>query len=147
MWGWVHIKRLRDGDEELLRTLLVAFKPGGQSDYHLQQLLGRNDVHLLVAITNDAPIGFLFGYELPRLSTADKMMFIYELEVAPEHRRKGVGKLLIEAVLNYCHLQGFSKAFVISDESNEAGMKLYQAVGGRRPRSDDAVFKFDTRSG
>jgi ribosomal protein S18 acetylase RimI-like enzyme len=147
MWNWVHVKRLREGDEPSLRKLISIFKPGDETEHHTNQLLGHKDVHLLSAISSEDTIGFLLAYELPRLSTAEKMMFIYELEVTVEHRRKGVGRLLLEAVLTYSHLQGFSKAFVITEESNKAALNLYLSSGGISNHDDDAVIRFDTRSG
>lgn len=60
------------------------------------------------------------------------------LAVAPEHRRKGIGQALLQAVTTDALGRGTSQLYLEVRESNSAARQLYQAAGfeevGRRKR-------------
>jgi len=61
---------------------------------------------------------------------------IITLGVAPKQRRLGVGRLMINRLMQYLHCQRASVLFLEVDEKNTAAIKLYQScnfrVFGRR---------------
>lgn len=63
---------------------------------------------------------------------------VHDIAVAPEHRRRGLGKLLLEHVLENCRLRGVRRVLLEVRESNIAAQRLYRSLGfeviGRRRR-------------
>jgi GNAT superfamily N-acetyltransferase len=72
------------------------------------------------------------------------MLFLYSIDVAETYQRRGIGTALIEAVRRLGRAQGCSESFVFTNESNPAGMQLYQSTGAKRSNPDDVVmFEYD----
>ena len=49
--------------------------------------------------------------------------------VSPDHRRKGVGELLVDAVFRHAHEQGFAEVVLAVSQENKAASALYQKKG------------------
>lgn len=94
---------------------------------------------LLLAMQDERPIGFALAYELPRLDTTRPMMFLYELAVAAEHRRQGVGQALVEELKRLCRERGFLKMLVLTKADNLPARELYVATDGETSL-DDVLF-------
>ncbi len=60
------------------------------------------------------------------------MFYIHEIKVAKEHRRKGVGKKLIEKLQHEAARENAVKSFVITNSSNLAACKLYKSTGAKK---------------
>jgi GNAT superfamily N-acetyltransferase len=54
---------------------------------------------------------------------------ITELQVHPQHQRKGIGTFLLHFAIEKAKKKGYSKLYVCTDDFNEAGRKLYQKCG------------------
>ena len=81
----------------------------------------------VAAFDGEAPVGFAFGYVLPRRHGRPTILFVYEVDVDERYRRQGIGRRLMGELLF-----GQEEAFVLTDAGNEAAMALYASVGGRR---------------
>jgi aminoglycoside 3-N-acetyltransferase I len=97
----------------------------------------------LVAFDGEEPVGQLLAYELIRRHGDGRMMFVYEIGVRSDYRRNGVGRMLFAALSEICRERGITRAFVITNERNEAAMAFYEALGAARAATDDVVFDFD----
>ena len=51
------------------------------------------------------------------------------LAVAPEYRRKGIGRSLMQALTEVLHTQGMESLFLEVRASNEAAIALYNEFG------------------
>jgi ribosomal protein S18 acetylase RimI-like enzyme len=69
-------------------------------------------------------------------------MFLYEIEVRPGHRRRGVGRALITALLNYCRANHFEEVFVFTDPANSAAVGLYRSTGAVTETPADRMFVY-----
>lgn len=76
-------------------------------------------------------------------------MHIATFATRSEHRRKGIGKLLLKMALNDARAEGARRAFLEVRESNSAAQAMYEGFGfkvtGRRPRyyrdnDEDAIL-------
>lgn len=119
----IEVKRLGEGDEDRARDIVEAFYPDGALN---KAFLSNESNYLLAAYVDGEFAGFLYAYELPRPDRVEPMMFLYSIDVLSEHRRKGVGNKLVEALRSVCAERGFMKMFVITGESNEAAVNLYE---------------------
>ena len=69
--------------------------------------------------------------------------FVYEVGVREPYRRRGVATRLLRELESLARRRGVRRAFVLTAESNEAAMRLYQSVGGVRPFDDDVMWRFE----
>lgn len=95
---------------------------------------------VLAALDHGIPVGFLLAYVLDRMDSERPMVLLYEIEVAPGHRRCGVGRALIEALKDLSRGIGAVRLWAPTDRSNVAAVALYEAVGMVESGADDGVI-------
>jgi aminoglycoside 3-N-acetyltransferase I len=100
----------------------------------------------LIAYEGSEAIGFLRGTELGQLRSKRKQMFLYEIAVAEEFRRRRVGTALISALLKDCRELGFAEVFVFTDPANEAAVGLYRSTGATTETPADRMFVYSLHS-
>lgn len=93
----------------------------------------------IVGRADDAPSGYLIAYLVRRID-GHSMLIVYDLGVAPDERRRGVGRAMITEALAVARHAGCTKAWVITDHDNAAAVALYEATGAHHPATDDAVM-------
>ena len=84
--------------------------------------------HLLVAYVDDHPVGFVSGIELGHPDKPTEMM-LYELSVAEDFRRRGIGSALVEALAVRARELGCAAIWAPTDSGNEAATATYRATG------------------
>jgi len=92
---------------------------------------------LIVALEDGKVIGSVYGYCLDRYDRENKQLFVYSIDVLEEHRKKGIGKKLINEFLKDFHNDNYHNAFVITNQDNIAAMNLYKSTGATRVVSGD----------
>ncbi|NOU74050.1 GNAT family N-acetyltransferase [Paenibacillus sp. LMG 31458] len=83
--------------------------------------------HSLVVYENSDPIGFVMNGV--RVIEGKKVAWNGGTGIAPEHRGKGIGKILMERNLQLYREQGVDIALLEALIQNKAAIKLYQSVG------------------
>jgi len=136
----VNVRRLGRGDEEVVVALADQAPPSRE---HAAELLGDDRTIFLVAFDDGEPAGFVFGYELLRRHGDPTILFVYEVDVREAYRRRGVARALFEELERVARARGIRRAFVLTAESNEPAMRLYESVGGVRPYDDDVMWRFE----
>lgn len=142
------IRRLGPEDVPAFRELNAVFgrafeEPdtyGGAPppDPYLAELLAKEHVLALVASAGGGVVGGLVAYELDKFERARREVYLYDLAVAAEHRRRGVATALIGALRGIAGTRGASVVFVQADPGDDAAMALYGSLGHR-----EDVFHFD----
>ena len=102
--------------------------------------------HLLIGYLDDQPAGFVTAVELLHPDKPQPEMFLYELGVADEYRRRGVATALMQRLVQLCHERGCGEMFVLTDEDNAAGQATYRKAGGK-PEPAGVLFAWDWRKG
>ena len=128
------IRRLGVGDERVVEELATR-EPR-------TALLGDDRTVFLVAFDGGAPIGFVLAYELLRRHGDRSILFVYEVEVAESHRRRGVATALFRDLARAAREREIGEGFVLTDEENVTAMRFYESVGGVRERVDDVLWTF-----
>lgn len=101
-----------------------------------------NSTNLLLVAGEDADLrGFLLGHWLARTVRQETQLFIYELEVAPQYRRRGVATALFNRALQLARERD-AKSFVLTNHANAAAKALYRKLGGIAKSGDDLLFVF-----
>jgi ribosomal protein S18 acetylase RimI-like enzyme len=100
--------------------------------------------HLLLAIEEDAVVGFVSGVEMTHPDKGTEM-FLYELAVDVAARNRGVGRVLVGALADLGRDRGCYGMWVLTDDENPAALRAYAAAGGTRERPDNVLFNWSFR--
>jgi len=115
----LEIRRLGPGDEDVVRALATRTPR--------VELLEDPRTIFVVAFDGEAPVGFAFGYVLPRRHGDAAILFVYEIGVDEPYRRRGIGKELMQRLAEEA---GTGEGFVLTDPENAAANALYRSVEG-----------------
>jgi ribosomal protein S18 acetylase RimI-like enzyme len=127
------VRRLGPGDEDVVRTLAEG-EPR-------TALLGDDATIFLAAFRGAEPIGFVFGYELPRRHGNPSILFVYEIEVDAAWRGHGVATRLFLELERIARARGIREAFVLTEPDNDPANRLYASRNGARV--DTVMWDFD----
>jgi ribosomal protein S18 acetylase RimI-like enzyme len=131
----IAIRLLAPGDEEAVRALAGYDGPGDP-----EALLADPRTLMLVAVENERPVGLVLAHELPRRHGDRAKLFVYEVDVAESHRRRGIAKALLRRLAELARERGIRTGFVLTDEDNVAANALYRSAGGRA--EEDVRWEF-----
>jgi aminoglycoside 3-N-acetyltransferase I len=141
------IERLGPGDADEMQEANRLFSevfgeegyhgPAPSSDY-LGKLLADEKFIALVARSDGEMIGALAGYELVKFEAERSEIYIYDLAVREEFRRRGVATALIENLKPIARAKGAWMIFVQADPPDEPAVALYRKLG-----VEERVLHFD----
>jgi ribosomal protein S18 acetylase RimI-like enzyme len=95
--------------------------------------------HLLVALDDDGrTVGFVSGIEMTHPDKGTEM-FLYELAVANDFRRQGIGLALTSGLADLARSQGCYGMWVGLDTDNGPAHATYRAAGGSTPEPCDVI--------
>ena len=97
---------------------------------HLSNLLGNPYFLVLVAKAENQIVGGLTAYVLPGYQIKKSSIFIYDLGVATSFQRQGIGKKLLDSLLDYAKNHQIQDVFVDTElEDNEDALAFYRKTG------------------
>lgn len=142
------VRRLGPGDVPAMRALNALFgrafaEPATYGaappdDAYLAGLLAREHVAVLVAEQDGAVLGGLVAYELDKFEQARREIYIYDLAVDAEHRRRGIATALIRHLQAHAARRDAWVIFVQGDPGDGPALALYDRLGAR-----EDVLHFD----
>lgn len=136
-------RRLGPGDAglafEAVRTIKAPEPRPTFTAAYLERFLARPENVLIVASDGGEPTGFLLAYLLDRVDRDQPMACLYEIEVAGPHRRRGIGRAMVEVLKGVCREAGAMEAWVVTSRSNEAAARLYAGTGAVADTGGDEV--------
>ena len=143
------IRRLGPQDLPLLRELNALFGEAFDErdtylesppdDDYCRSLLADPGVILIAAIADGRVVGGLGGYRLRKFEQARSEIYIYDLAVAADMRRRGIATALIEAVRQIARETDCWMIFVQGEEQDEPAIALYRKLGV----SEEEALHFD----
>jgi ribosomal protein S18 acetylase RimI-like enzyme len=93
----------------------------------------RNRAVVLVARDDDGTaIGMVSGQLVVSTAEGAPSAWIEDVVVAPGLRRLGIGRALLNAVLEWAATQGATRAQLLADQTNEAALAFYARLGWTR---------------
>jgi aminoglycoside 3-N-acetyltransferase I len=141
-------KHLSTSDIQLLKQVLKMFGDAFNepdiygdaipSDEYLQRLLSKTYFIVLAAMDGDEVVGGLAAYELQKFEQERKEIYIYDLAVAEDYRRKGIATKLIQELQKLGKERNAYVIFVQADYEDDAAIRLYESLGVR-----EEVLHFD----
>jgi aminoglycoside 6'-N-acetyltransferase I len=85
--------------------------------------------HIAVAIDDGVVVGFASAVHYIHPDKRPEL-WINEVGTAPTHRRRGLGKAVLNALFDVGRAHHCSVAWVLTDRSNVSGTALYLSAGG-----------------
>jgi len=129
-------KRLGAGDRELarrtFRLMVEVFEEGDAalSDGYVDRLLRDERFWAFAALRGDEVVGGITAHTLPLTRTESSEVFIYDIAVAVEHQRAGVGRALVAALRTAAARAGMGDLFVPADNDDTHALDFYRRLGG-----------------
>jgi ribosomal protein S18 acetylase RimI-like enzyme len=138
---YVEIRLLGPDDVDLLTRVAP-----GVFDYDVdpdltEQFLRDDRHHLVAAIDSGLVVGFVSGVHYVHPDKPSEL-WINEVAVAPSHHRRGIGQQMLRAIFRTGRDLGCGEAWVLTNRSNTAAMKLYASVDGTEDPEDTVMFTF-----
>jgi len=142
------IRALGSDDGPLMRRMLLMFgeafgdmasytsKP--PTDAYLRGLLASPQFIALAAVQSDDVVGGLAAYELIKFEQQRNEIYIYDLAVAEDHRRRGIATALIQELRGIAASRGAYVIYVQTDLGDDPAIALYAKLGVR-----EDVLHFD----
>lgn len=133
----IRVQRLRQEDRQVARQLFLLMaevfeEPGSPlSDSYLDRLLARDEFWAVAAFNDDRLAGGLTAHLLPMTRVEATELFIYDVAVHPERQRKGIGRSLINWLLEAAEAAGIETVFVPAESEDKHAIDFYRAVGGK----------------
>lgn len=98
------------------------------------RFLSTDNHHLLMAISGAVPVGFVSGVETIHPDKGSEM-FLYELGVHSDHRKRGVGTALVRELASLARERGCYGMWVLTHADNAVALATYRAAGSTLPDS------------
>jgi len=121
----IAIRVLASGEEEVVRAVATYDGAGDP-----EALLADPRTLMLVAFDGEHPVGFVLAHELPRRHGERAKLFVYEVEVAESHRRRGIASALLARLGELARERGIRTGFVLTEPGNGPANALYRSAGG-----------------
>jgi ribosomal protein S18 acetylase RimI-like enzyme len=128
----VEIRALGPGDDD--RVVAASHLFDGPADpVATRRFLGNAGHHLLVAYSDERPVGFTSGVEMTHPDKGTEML-IYELGVDEGFRRRGIGRALVDRLAAVARKRGCYGMWVVTDEDNAPAVATYGSAGAAAER-------------
>ena len=144
------IRQLAPSDVPLMQSLMTVFGEvfdekqtycaARPSSNYLTQLLGSDHFIALAALRDDAVVGGLAAYVLPKFEQERSEIHLYDLAVDAGHRRLGIATALIAELEKIAAAMGAYLIFVQADQGDDPAINLYSKLGAR-----EDVLHFDIK--
>jgi len=136
------IRQLAGGDVALMRALLAtfgeafdetsAYTAAQPDDAYLARLLASEPFIALAATLGDEVVGGIAAYELRKFERARSEVFVYDLAVAPAHRRRGIATALIGEIRRIAASRDAYVVFVQAERADAPAVALYSRFAARQ---------------
>jgi ribosomal protein S18 acetylase RimI-like enzyme len=123
------IKVLRSGDENILLNSAAEVFDNPVNLELAKEFLADPRHHIAVAIDDGQVVGFASGIHYIHPDKPPEL-WINEVALAPTHRRQGLGKAVLSALLGVGKKRNCTNAWVLTYQNNPAAKALYESLGG-----------------
>ncbi|MBD0333133.1 MAG: GNAT family N-acetyltransferase [Chitinophagaceae bacterium] len=115
----------------ILTNLIDASDKKGElpTSSYLKVFLDDDRTYLFAAIIDGIVVGYVLAYRFPSLYASEFLAYLYDIEVLPIHRRKGVGRLLVESLKAQLKSDGVKELWLGTAVDNIEGQSFFSSTG------------------
>lgn len=131
----IEIKKLLSNNLDEFTALINVFKHIFEWEnlslpnrMHLQRVLANPHLIVLIAKTDQKVVGGLTAHVLDRYDSEKPLVYVYDLAVLPDLQRKGIGRQLMTALLDYGATNGFKEVFVQTETDDWQAVNFYRST-------------------
>src|SRR4051812_28944041 len=130
-------RRLGPGEvehaEELFAVMAAAFDESAEalSEAYLEQLLASPAFWAVAAFEDGRVVGGLTAHTIPMTRSQSAELFVYDLAVHEEFRRRGIGGRLVGTLRALAAESGITEVFVPADDDDTHAVEFYRSLAGR----------------
>lgn len=135
------VRMLEAGDAAVLERVAPDVFDGPVDPRWSAEFMADPRHHLAVALDAGVVVGMASGVHYVHPDKPPEL-WIDEVGVAPTHREAGLGRRLVEALLDRGRELGCAQAWVLADASNAVAHRLYRRCGGRAAPEPCVMFEF-----
>lgn len=139
----ITIKLLTPPDLHILHNVAAEVFDDPIVESSAQEFLKDPRHRLIVALEDDLVVGFVSAVVYLHPDKPAPELWINEIGVAPSHQRQGIGKALMQAILDEARRSGCTEAWVLTERDNLPAMAMYTSVGGGESSPDPVMFTFN----
>src|SRR5215218_713922 len=138
----IDIRVLGPGDEGLLAAVSPDVFDHQPRPELAAEFLSDPRHHIAVALDDGRVVGFASGVHYVHPDKPAEL-WVNEVGVADSYRRRGLAAAVLGALLDVGRRLGCGEAWVLTDRSNDAALRLYASLGGTEPPGEVVYFTFD----
>ena len=138
----IDVRVLRRGDASVLTAVAPDVFDDPIDPAAAAAFLADPRHHLAVAIDDGVVVGFASAVTYVHPDKPRPELWINEVGVASTHQRHGLGRRLLDALLDAGRSDNCSEAWVLADRSNTGAQQFYASLGGERAPEDAVMFTF-----
>ena len=109
---------------------------------YVDALLANPSFWAYAVLVDDVVLGGLTAHVLPMTRSMDNELMIYDFAVDSEHQRTGLGRQLLQAVIDDAASAGIATVFVPAEAADPHALEFYKSQGG--VRMECVIFSFET---
>ena len=143
------IRRLTFGDGALWRRAVEELVPASDRSGELLSIeqaeasLADDGCYLLVATRGEELAGVLSAFRFPDVECGGARAYLYNIEVRPSHRRRGIGAALVSHLISLCDADGVDLIWAGTEVANIAARRTFEATGGALEGESYAEYEWD----
>jgi aminoglycoside 3-N-acetyltransferase I len=133
----IAFRRLGMGDvaiaKHVFHVMAGAFDEAAETlaDRYVERLLRDPGFWVVAALAGDEAVGGATAHALPMTRDASSELFVYDIAVRADHRRRGVGRALMKELRTQAVAAGMSDVFLLVEEGDDEALDFYRALGGK----------------
>jgi aminoglycoside 6'-N-acetyltransferase I len=138
----IEIKLLGRTDLSLLHNVAEDVFDDPIVESSAKEFLNDPRHRLVVALDDELVVGFVSAVIYVHPDKPAPELWINEIGVAPTYQHQGIGKALMQAILEEARQAGCTEAWVLTERGNLPAMAMYKSTGGEETPPDSVMFTF-----
>ena len=143
----VEIRILQAGEEDLLARVAPEVFDDEIHRERAREFVRDPRHHLVVAVDEGVIVGFVSAVHYVHPDKPTPELWLNEVGVAPTHQGRRLGRMMMDAALDLGRRLGCAQAWVLTERTNTAAMRLYASAGGEEFESETVMFTFYLQEG
>lgn len=104
------------------------YRTNDLTDSYISSFLADSNNHAIVALDNDTVVGALVAYELVKFEQPRRELFVYDVAVALDYHRNGIGTGLFRTLGNVARERGVYSIFVLAEQQDGGAVAFYRSI-------------------